>query len=105
MPTAIAAAIRAALLDIVEHRVPIAIAVARAAAAAVGDDAAPRERPAERRRRENANALGQMAELEHAGQRREAAAIVPKPLSVDPHDPAEVEATPHPPPPLRPPRQ
>jgi hypothetical protein len=87
---AFAAALRQAVADVIGRRLSLDVAVARAVAQLGGDDEAPRERPAERRQRENADALTQMAELEQGGQRREAAMIVAKRMAIDRNDPAEV---------------
>jgi hypothetical protein len=83
-------AVRLAALDVVERGALIDIAVDRAIAKAI-DDPEPRERTAERRRRENAAALAQMAELHRQGKGRDAASIVARQMAVDPHDPHEVD--------------
>jgi hypothetical protein len=92
----VAAAVRQAIAAALDQAVPIETAIAIAAAKILGgegdDDAGPAERPAEKRRRQNADAMLQLAALELEGKGRGAASIVARRMAADPRDPAEVEA-------------
>jgi hypothetical protein len=88
------AAVHAAVADAINVHAPPGVVAARATSAAlavIGDDQQPRERPAERRRRENAAMLAKMDELKRQGMRRGAATAAAKCVAVDPDDPLEVE--------------
>lgn len=89
---AIDEAIRTVISDAVARRCPEEIAVARAVAIAISGptEATPAERPSERRRRQNREALAAMAALEGQGKSRAAASIVARHLATDPSDPAEI---------------
>jgi hypothetical protein len=84
--------VRAAVVDAVEGRCPTEIAVTRLVAAFIAGPAeiGPAERPTERNRRQNGEAIAQMAELERQGKSRQAASIVARRLAFDPLDPAEI---------------
>src|SRR4051794_8740919 len=77
-------AVRLAVADVVERGAMVGTAVARAVLT-VFDDPEPRERPAERRRRENEAALARMAKLHREGRGRSAARIVAKQMAIDPN--------------------
>jgi hypothetical protein len=84
----------AILVAVVEARLPLGTAAKLLAAAALGGpaEAVPAERPADRYRRENAEALAIMAKQEGRGRgRRSAARTAARDPATDPHDPAEVE--------------
>jgi hypothetical protein len=101
----LAAVVGAAVRDAIAattRDVPLGSAVATVTAAvvaAIGGDgdamnasvARSPERPAERRRRENAAAMVEMDELERQGRRRDAAMIVARRTAINPHDPNEIE--------------
>jgi hypothetical protein len=93
----IEAAIRKAVTSILEHQMPVTMAVRAAAVALLRGDpdpaaAPPPERPAERCARQNREGLLEMAELEALGRRRDAAMVVAKRQVADPKDPSEVYA-------------
>jgi hypothetical protein len=84
--------VRAAVVDAVAGRCPTEIAVTRLVAAFIAGPAegVPAERPSDRNRRQNAEAMAQMAELKRQGKSRQAASIVARRLALDPADPAEI---------------
>jgi hypothetical protein len=84
-------ALRRAVAAKIERLAVADAALARELSKKLLDDPEPRERPAEHRRRKNATALAQMAELHRQGKGRDAASIVARQVAVDPHDPHEVD--------------
>jgi hypothetical protein len=88
-------AVRRAVTAILEHELPIALAVRAAATALLQGDpdpaaALPHERPSERCARQNREGLIEMAELEASGRGRDAAVVVAKRQVADPRDPDSV---------------
>jgi hypothetical protein len=88
-------AVRRAVTAILEHEMPIAMAIRAAAVAllqGIPEPAAslPQERPSERCARQNQDALHQMALLEAEGRGRDAANVVAKRQVADPRDPDAV---------------
>jgi hypothetical protein len=90
---AVAAAITARVLTAVEHGASLPVAVSAAVLAEFGanpDPSPPRERPSERHKRENDEALAMLVEV--GINARTSIGHVSRQLAVDPHDPAEVYA-------------
>ena len=87
----LAATVRAVVAAHIARHGSVDAAAVRAGLLRAANDFDGAERPAERRRRENAWALGRMEKLHHAGKGRSAAMITAKELAIDPGDPAEVE--------------
>jgi hypothetical protein len=82
------AAIDAELRALLERRIDLAECLARLME---HYDGAGSERPGEWRRRENAEALVQLGELEQQGRGRSSAVILAKRRAKDPNDPTEIE--------------